>query len=118
MTKLERGMVITVNLNPVKGSETGNIRPCVIVTNDVYNERVPIIQVVPLTAWNVKKGRIHTNVVVKPNKVNGLTKKSVADCLQTRPIDKRIRLHKVLGKLDSIQLKKIDTALEIVFGLK
>ena len=56
MKKLERGMVIDVNLDPTKGSETGSIRPCVIVTNNVYNERVPVIQVVPLTAWNNKKG--------------------------------------------------------------
>jgi len=50
MNKLKRGMVIDVNLDPTQGSETGKIRPCVIVTNDVYNERVPVIQVVPLTA--------------------------------------------------------------------
>jgi mRNA interferase MazF len=50
MTTLKRGMVIDVNLDPAKGSETGKIRPCVIVTNNTYNARVPIIQVVPLTA--------------------------------------------------------------------
>ena len=38
MIKLERGMVIDVNLDPTLGSETGRIRPCVIVTNDIYNE--------------------------------------------------------------------------------
>lgn len=37
MTVLRRGMVIDVNLDPVQGSETGKIRPCIIVTNDVYN---------------------------------------------------------------------------------
>ncbi len=46
---LKRGMIIDVNLDPTLGSETGKIRPCVIVTNDVYNERVPVIQVVPVT---------------------------------------------------------------------
>ncbi|MDA3897587.1 MAG: type II toxin-antitoxin system PemK/MazF family toxin [Desulfobacteraceae bacterium] len=30
-------MVIDVNLEPTLGSETGKIRPCVIVTNDIYN---------------------------------------------------------------------------------
>ncbi len=50
MNKLKRGMVIDVNLDPIRGSETGKTRPCVIVTNDVYNARVPVIQVVPLTA--------------------------------------------------------------------
>ena len=49
MTTLKRGMIIDVNLDPTLGSETGKIRPCVIVTNDVYNKRVPVIQVVPIT---------------------------------------------------------------------
>lgn len=44
MKKLERGMIIEVNLGPTKGSETGRTRPCVIVTNNVYNERVPVIR--------------------------------------------------------------------------
>ena len=55
MNKLTRGMVVDVNLEPTKGSETGKIRPCVVVTNDTYNARAPISQVVPLTAWNEKK---------------------------------------------------------------
>jgi mRNA-degrading endonuclease toxin of MazEF toxin-antitoxin module len=62
--KLERGMVVTVDLNPTKGSETGKIRPCVIVTNDIYNQKLPVIQVVPITEWNEKKGRILTNVTL------------------------------------------------------
>ena len=60
MNKLTRGMVVDVNLEPTKGSETGKIRPCVVVTNDTYNARAPISQVVPLTAWNEKKARIFT----------------------------------------------------------
>jgi mRNA interferase MazF len=72
MTELRRGMVIDVDLNPTRGSETGKIRPCVIVTNDIYNRRVPVIQVVPITEWNEKKGRILTNVEIKPSDENGL----------------------------------------------
>jgi mRNA interferase MazF len=50
MIKLKRGMIIDVNLDPTLGSETGKIRPYVIVINDVYNERVPVIQMVPVTS--------------------------------------------------------------------
>ena len=58
MSALKRGMVIDIGLDPTKGSETGKIRPCVVVTNDVYNERVPVVQVVPVTSWN-EKGQDH-----------------------------------------------------------
>lgn len=117
MKTLKRGMVIDVNLDPTKGSETGKIRPCVIVTNNTYNARVPIIQVVPLTAWSVKKAGIITNVEIVSSSNNGLTKKSVADCLQTRPIDYRVRLVKVRGELEDEVMAKVDDALRIVFDL-
>lgn len=117
MTTLKRGMVIDVNLDPTLGSETGKIRPCVIVTNDIYNERIPVIQVVPVTSWNEKKSRIATNIEIHPSKGNGLSKKSVADCLQTRPIDHRRRLVKIRGKLSSENLSEINQALKIVFEL-
>ena len=117
MSELRRGMVIDVNLDPTKGSETGKIRPCVVVTNNTYNARVPIIQVVPITAWSAKKGRIITNVEIPPSTRNGLTKKSVADCLQTRPIDHRARLVRVRGELEDEIVTNIDHALKIVFDL-
>ena len=117
MTTLKRGMVLDVNLDPTLGSETGKTRPCVIVTNDVYNQRVPVIQVVPITAWSGKKAKITTNVAIDPTESNGLSKKSVADCLQTRPIDHRLRLVRIRGKLTRSQMNEIDQALKIVFEL-
>ena len=110
-------MIIDVNLDPTKGSETGKNRPCVIVTNNTYNARVPVIQVVPLTTWSARKAGIITNVEIVPSPHNGLTKKSVADCLQTRPIDHRARLVKVRGELEDVVMSKIDDALKIVFDL-
>lgn len=50
-------------------------RPCVIVTNNTYNVRVPVIQVVPFTAWSARKVRIITNMEMVPSLRNGLTKK-------------------------------------------
>jgi mRNA interferase MazF len=118
MNNLARGMVIDVNLEPIQGAEKGKIRPCIIVTNDTYNQRVPVIQVVPITEWSDKKSRIKTNVELLPTPANGLTKQSLADCLQTRPIDHRYRLVKVRGQIDATVLQQVDHALKIVFDLK
>jgi mRNA interferase MazF len=93
------------------------VRPCVIVTNNVYNERVPVIQVVPITSWTEKMAQIRTNVVLTPSVTNGLSRQSVADCLQTRPIDHRARLVQVRGALAKSELDKIDQALKMVFAL-
>ncbi len=110
MTKLKRGMIVDVDLNPTKGSETGKIRPCIVVTNNTYNERVPVIQIVPVTEWNNKKARIKTNIEINPSALNGLTKKSIADCLQTRPIDRRFRLRQIKGELELEIMLKINEA--------
>lgn len=117
MTNLRRGLVIDVKLDPVQGSETGKTRPCVIVTNDVYNARVPVIQVVPITEWSEKKSRIKTNVELRTRPENGLEKRSIVDCLQTRPIDHRMRLVGVRGELAAEDMERIDAALRIVFDL-
>jgi mRNA interferase MazF len=118
MTPLKRGMLIDVNLDPTQGSETGKTRPCIIVTNDVYNERVPVIQVVPVTQWRAKKARIKTNVVLLPTRQNGLSKKSIADCLQTRPIDHRHRLVRIRGSLSPEKTLELSAALRVVFELE
>lgn len=117
MILLARGMVIDACLDPVIGSETGKTRPCVIVTNDTYNARVPVIQVVPITGWSALKCRITTNVELKPTRESGITKRSVADCLQTRPIDRRFRLVGVRGRLNPDDMERIDEALLKVFSL-
>ena len=118
MKKLQRGMIIDVNLDPVLGSETGIIRPCIVVTNDIYNERVPVVQVIPVTSWSEKKSRIKTNVELIPSSENGLTVTSIADCLQTRPVDRRHRLVNVRGTLAQEDIDLIDQALRLVFELR
>ena len=117
MTPPKRGQVIDIDLDPALGSETGKVRPCVVVTNDVYNQRVPVIQVVPITAWSEKKARIRTNIMLMPSSKNGLSKQSVADCLQARPVDYRLRLVKISGELATEEMRQINEALKIVFAL-
>jgi mRNA interferase MazF len=112
-----RGDIADFNLNPVKGSETGKIRPCVVVTNDIYNSKLSVIQVVPITEWSDKKARIVTNVTLEANRDNGLSKKSIADCLQTRPVDYTKRFVVYRGAISMEILQQIDQALTFVFGL-
>jgi mRNA interferase MazF len=117
MIPLKRGTIVDVDLDPTKGSETGKVRPAIVVTNNIYNDRVPVIQVVPITEWSDKKAKIKTNVSIAPSSLNGLTKRSIADCLQTRPIDRRVRLIGIRGQLETEIVAQIDEALRIVFDL-
>lgn len=87
------------------------------MTNDIYNERIPVIQVVPITVWSERKAQIKTNVEIYPSSDNGLSKKSIADCLQTRPIDHRHRLVKIRENLSIDKVQEINHSLKIVFEL-
>ncbi|MEW6507901.1 MAG: type II toxin-antitoxin system PemK/MazF family toxin [Bacteroidota bacterium] len=116
--KIERGMIIDINLEPIKGAETGKIRSCIVVTNNIYNEILSVIQVVPVTSWTEKKAQVKTNVEIEPTEENGLIKKSIADCLQIHPIDYKIRLVKIRGSVSNEVIKKIDEAILAVFGIK
>ncbi len=111
-------MIVDVDLDPTMGSKTGKLRPAIVVTNDTYNERVPVIQVVPITQWSEQKARIKTNVTIEPSESNGLTKRSVADCLQTRPIDRRHRLRSIRGTLDAQTIVMLNEAIKRVFALE
>jgi mRNA interferase MazF len=117
MMELYRGLIIDLDLEPTIGSETGKTRPCIIVTNNTYNQRVPVIQVVPLTEWSLKKSQIKTNIAVEASAANGLSKRSIADCLQTRPVDYQRRLVSIRGELELEILEKINHALKIVFDI-
>lgn len=110
MTMLRRGMIIDVNLDPTQGAEKGKIRPCVIVTNNIYNERVPVIQVVPVTAWNEKKNRIKTNVEILPGKRNGLLKKSIEETKIIDIIDMAVEKGRSEGLETGIETGRLSNA--------
>lgn len=114
----KRGVIANFNLNLTLGSETGKIRPCIVVSNNIYNQKLRVIQVVPITVWSAKKARIITNVVLNPSSENGLSKKSIADCLQTRPIDYVERYIDSRGRLTREIMNQIDEALKIIFDLE
>jgi mRNA interferase MazF len=54
---------------------------------------------------------------VVPSMLNGLSKRSIADCLQTRPIDYRDRLISIRGTVEPEILMQINQALKVVFDL-
>jgi mRNA interferase MazF len=64
-----------------------------------------------------QKSKISTNVELTSSVANGLSKLSIADCLQTRPIDHRNRLVSIRGTLEPEILAQVDRALKIVFDL-
>jgi Growth inhibitor len=77
-----------VNLEPVVGSEQSGIRPVVAISNDMVNEILPIVTILPISSMK-KNSRIYpTEVLLKPE-VSGLQKPSIVMIHQVRTISKQ-----------------------------
>lgn len=85
--------VIKVNLNPVKGNEKGKYRPCVVVSNTNFNEKVKIVWVLPVTS---REKRYPTDVIIETVDTNV---QGVVDCSQMRALDLGSRSYKFEDKL-------------------
>ena len=111
---VKRGDIYYADLNPVVGSEQGNMRPVIIVQNDTGNAHSPTTQIIPLTA-QTQKGRLPTHVPI--SKTHGLTVDSIALIEQLRTIDKS-RLGSYIGSIGAKEQSAIDKALFVSFGIK
>ena len=107
-----RGDIVLVDLEPVKGSEQGKTRHCVIVQNDIANRYSPVTNVIPLTrAKNVK--RWYACLVPLSRDEEGLTEDTAAQCNQIRTIDVQRRILRKMGRVSSEKMREIVRALRI-----
>ena len=112
--RIKRGDIVLANLEPVIGSEQGNIRPVLVIQNDVSNEYSPTTIITPITSKMYTK-EFPTNVIVTPQE-SGLKKESTILTNQIRTIDKS----RIVKKLKSINLdimKRVDVAIKVSLGL-
>jgi len=112
---VRRGEIYWVDLEPVKGSEQGGVRPCLVVQNDTSNLYSPLTIVASITS-KIKSRKFATNVFLPENSA-GLGKDSIILLNQLKTIDKR-RIIKKVGMLDSETMRKIDFAIKISLGLE
>ena len=93
-----RWSVWLARLDPVQGSEQGKTRPVLIVSREVSNQLLPVVNVLPLTTRKANR-KIYRNEALLPAGVAGLVNESLVLCYQIRTLDKQ-RLLQKLGELD------------------
>ncbi len=111
---IKKGEIFLSNLEPVKGSEQGGIRPVLIIQNDKSNMYSSVTIVAAITSRIFSK-EFPTNVFVS-REDSGLDKDSTILLNQIRTLDKS-RLLKKVGSLDSYIMHKVEKALEISLAL-
>ena len=113
---IKRGDIYYANLNPVVGSEQGDVRPVLVVQNDVGNIHSPTIVVTPITK-NLRKNPLPTHVILLSSAACGLGTDSLVLVEQIRTID-RSRLSGYIGRIGKKEQQQIDVALAVCVGIE
>lgn len=98
---MKQGDIYELYLNPIKGSEQGGRRPCVIISGNLLNQNLKVVIVCPMTS---KIKSYKGNLILEPDSHNGLKQKSEVLTFHIRSVSKE-RLKQRLGK---IPLKKVE----------
>jgi mRNA interferase MazF len=104
---MKQGEIWYAMLDPATGSEQAGYRPVVILSGDLMNKYLKVVIVCPLTT-SVKNYK--GNVVLQPNKANGLKKSSEVLVFHIRSVSKD-RLTECIGKVSASELEEMKKGL-------
>jgi mRNA interferase MazF len=115
---VRRGDIVSVSLDPVRGSEASKTRPAVVVSNDSANTTATrlgrgVITVVPVTS---SVDRVYPFQVLMPGPLTGLPRDSKAQAEQVRAVAVE-RVGRQLGRLTPGLVTELDQALRVHLGL-
>jgi mRNA interferase MazF len=115
---MRRGEIVTVSLDPVRGSEASKTRPAVVVSNDAANATATrlgrgVITVVPVT---LNTARIYPFQVLLPARQTGLRQDSKAQAEQVRSVAVE-RVGGTVGQLPASLITELDQALRLHLSL-
>ena len=107
-----RGEIWAVDLNPVRGHEQAGRRPCLVISDDIYNQGPAAKHIVlPVTSRNK---RIPYHLTVTPPE-GGLRLASYVMCDDIRSVS-RERFGERLGAVSSQTLSLMKENLEMLLG--
>jgi mRNA interferase MazF len=113
---MKQNEIWLIDLDPTKGAEIQKKRPAIIV-NDNSLGKLPLKIIIPITDWKDKYAIAPWMIKISPNKTNGLSKDSAADCFQIRSVSED-RLIKKIGTINIKQQSEIKEALKKVLSIQ
>lgn len=111
MARVLRGEIHWADLNPVIGSEQGGLRPVLILSHNVFNEKSGTVIAVAITSQPQKAGYPLTMELVDTK----LPKKSWVKISQIRILSTK-RISKKIGKASDEELALIVEGLNEIIG--
>jgi len=111
VARILRGEIRWADLNPIRGREQAGLRPVLILSHDVFNERSGTVIAVALTSQAQRAGFPLTHELTSPK----LAKRSWAKISQIRSLSVE-RLGKKLGRVTPEELALIIEGLNEIIG--
>lgn len=111
MARILRGDIVWANLDPTLGHEQSGLRPVLVLSQNVFNDRSGTVIAVALTSQQPSAGFPLTLELSDP----GLPKKSWVKISQIRTLSVQ-RLGKKLGKATAEELADIIEGLNEIIG--
>jgi mRNA interferase MazF len=111
MARILRGDIYWADLNPVIGSEQGGLRPVLILSHNVFNERSGTVIAVAITSQPQRAGYPLTFELSDTK----LPKKSWVKISQIRTLSVK-RIHKKISKTSEEKLAMIVEGLNEIIG--
>jgi len=102
MARILRGEIRWADLNPVRGHEQAGLRPVLILSHDIFNERSGTVIAVAITSQPQKAGFPLTLELKSPD----LPKKSWLKISQIRTLSIE-RIGKLIGKASLEELNQV-----------
>ena len=94
--------VVDVDLSPIVGSEQGGRRPVLIISNEPFNQAMPVLTILPLTST---RRRLYPAEVPLPKRAAGQPLDSFIMVHQIRTISKQ-RVVGLIGYLTEPSLRR------------
>jgi mRNA interferase MazF len=115
---VRRGEIVTVSLDPARGSEASKTRPGVIVSNDAANATASrlgrgVLTVVPVTS---SVTRVYPFQVLLPASQTGLPHDAKAQAEQVRSVAVE-RIGRRIGQAPPALMAELDQALRVHLSL-
>ncbi len=111
MARILRGDIRWADLNPVRGNEQAGLRPVLILSQDIFNERSGTVIAVALTSQPQKAGFPLTLELETAN----LPKRSWIKISQIRTLSIE-RIRKLIGKASPEEIEQVVEGLNEIIG--
>lgn len=112
---MKQSEIWLINLDPTIGAEIKKTRPVVVVSDDALG-KLPLKIIVPITDWKNHYDVAPWMIKIEPNRKNGLSKPSSADCFQVRSVSET-RFVKHIGILSNSLMEEIRIGLSKVLSI-